>query len=79
MTTKKTTPKKDDLKPQPDNRSLLVFPTDKYGFTSGMRKEMLDAAARIKGDLHKYNLFMETLDIVKSHSTAKFNKERQDK
>lgn len=59
------------------NSSMLTFPTDRIGFTSGFKKEMIKAISRIQGDKAKYELFEEVVGILRKHAQAKFKAEQK--
>lgn len=50
-----------------DNPAKVEFPTDKWGFTSAIRKEVLKAASNVKGNEEKHNLLLGTLAILCQH------------
>lgn len=58
------------------NPALLEFPTDKWGYTSNMRKELLRAASTIKGQPDKAALYLATLDLIRAHVVARFKVDR---
>lgn len=49
------------------NPAELEFPTDRWGFTSGIRKEVLKMAATVKGQKDKHDLLVGTLAILVAH------------
>src|SRR5690606_23710307 len=49
------------------NPAELKFPTDKWGFTSGVRREVLKMAATVKGQKDKHDLLVGTLAILIAH------------
>lgn len=55
----------------PANPADLKFPTDKWGFTSGIRKEVLRAAAAVRGADEKHELLVMTLAILIQHIHAR--------
>lgn len=64
---------------RPDFKEAQVFntlgpdlPTDIYGVTTDLRKAMLAAASRIRGDQTKYSLVKETLSILSEYLDEKF-------
>lgn len=49
------------------NPALLEFPTDKWGFTSGIKKEILKAASTVRGQDDKHDLLVGTLAVLIRH------------
>jgi hypothetical protein len=49
------------------NPAQLEFPTDKWGFTSAVRKEVLKAASTVYGQDDKHDLLIGTLAILIRH------------
>lgn len=49
------------------NSAELQFPTDKWGFTSGIKKEVLKAASTIRGQQDKTDLVMAVMAILMQH------------
>ena len=49
------------------NPAALEFPTDRWGFTSGIKKEVLKAASTIKGQDDKEALITAVLAILLQH------------
>lgn len=57
-----------DVSPNP---AALVFPTDKWGFTSDIKKAVLRAATVVKGQDDKHDLIMHTLAVLAAHLVAR--------
>ena len=72
MTDTTTNPAKPEVPEVSTNTALLVFPADKWGYTSKMRKELLLAAGSIKGQPDKAKLYLQTLDLIRAHVIARF-------
>ncbi len=53
------------------NPAKLRFPTDKWGFTTKLRKEVLLAASSVKGQDDKHDLLIGTLAILITHIKAR--------
>ena len=70
---KSTQPKRIDGKSDFQASTLLVFPTDELGLCTGLRKELLRVAERVKGDKSKIQLLKATLSIGMKHVGAKFD------
>jgi len=70
--TTSTAPAKPEVPQVSTNPALIGFPADKWGYTSKMRKELLAAAATIKGQPDKAKLFLATLDLIRAHVIARF-------
>jgi len=49
------------------NPALLEFPQDKWGFTSGIKKEVLKAASTIRGAQDKHDLVIAVLAVLIQH------------
>lgn len=49
------------------NPAQLEFPTDKWGFTSNIKKEVLKACATIKGQQDKTDLVTAVLAVLLKH------------
>ena len=54
------------------NPALLEFPTDQWGFTSGVRKEVLRAASSVRGQADKHLLLIGTLQVLIAHIKARY-------
>lgn len=54
------------------NPALLEFPTDTWGFTSGVRKEVLKAASSVRGQADKHLLLIGTLQVLIAHIKARY-------
>ena len=49
------------------NPAELVFPTDKWGFTSDVKKAVLKAAGTVRGQDDKHALLVGTLAVLIKH------------
>jgi len=49
------------------NPAQVEFPTDKWGFTAAIRKEVLKAASSVRGQDDKHDLLVGTLAILIKH------------
>jgi len=49
------------------NPAELTFPTDKWGFTSQIKKEVLKAASSVRGQDDKHDLLIGTLSVLIRH------------
>lgn len=49
------------------NPAELQFPTDRWGFTSGIKKEVLKAASTIRGQQDKTDLVISVLAVLIQH------------
>lgn len=61
------------------NPATLEFPTDKWGFTSAVKKEILKAAGNVKGQDDKHDLLLATLVILVTHIKARKDKDQVDR
>jgi hypothetical protein len=61
------------------NPATLEFPTDKWGFTSAVKKEILKAAGSVKGQDDKHDLLLATLVILVTHIKARKDKDHDDR
>lgn len=61
----------------PANPADLKFPTDKWGFTSGVRREVLKAASSVRGQEEKHDLLVMTLAILIQHIHARKPKDAE--
>ena len=61
------------------NPATLVFPQDKWGFTSALKKEILKAAGSVKGQDDKHDLLLGTLVVLVTHIKARKDKDAADK
>lgn len=64
------------------NPATLQFPTDKWGFTSQIKKEVLKAGSTVRGQDDKHDLLIGTLSVLIRHlqlrkSTDLENAQRQ--
>lgn len=71
----------DTRKPVGDvsNPRNIVWPFDKHGFTTMLRKEGARAVGRIKGDPAKLEVFLDTLRVLGAHAHAKIADQQEDK
>lgn len=53
------------------NPAALKFPTDKWGFTSKIKTEILRTASTVKGNDEKHDLLIGTLAILIAHIQAR--------
>lgn len=53
------------------NPALLTFPTDKWGFTSKIKSEILKAASTVRGSEDKHELLIGTLAVLIAHINAR--------
>lgn len=61
------------------NANKLVFPTDRYGFTSKFKQELIKAASNVRGDADKYTLFLDTVQVIVEHCKLKYADECKNK
>lgn len=54
------------------NPSTIVWPTDRFGLTSQLKRECLSIASRIGGDKDKLDLFHVTLELMLKHIHARY-------
>lgn len=54
----------------PANPSNLVFPTDRFGLTTEIRKAVIAATRKVGGDKEKVVLIEETLRVLRGHVQA---------
>lgn len=59
------------------NPADLKFPTDKWGFTAGVRREVLRAASSVRGQDEKHDLLVMTLAILIQHIHARKPKDKE--
>jgi hypothetical protein len=57
------------------NPARVKFPRDLSGTYAPLRKELLLAVSRIRGNSDKQKLFMETLGVAAQHSLARIDKD----
>ena len=60
-----------------DNPATLVFPTDRWGFTSGIKREVLKAASTVRGQDDKHALLVGTLAVLIAHIKKRKAKDEQ--
>ncbi len=60
-----------------DNPATLEFPTDRWGFTSEIKKVVLKRAASVRGQEDKHNLLMATMAILMAHIKARYPKDKE--
>lgn len=53
------------------NPAQLKFPTDKWGFTSTLKTEVLKVASTVKGNDEKHELLIGTLAVLIAHINAR--------
>lgn len=56
----------------PANPSNLVFPTDRFGLTTEIRKAVISATRKVGGDKDKVALIEETLRVLRGHVQATY-------
>lgn len=61
------------------NPAALVFPTDKWGFTSEIKKTILKAAGAVKGQDDKHDLLLSTLLVLITHIKLRKDKDHSDR
>lgn len=49
------------------NPAQIEFPTDKWGFTSGIKKEVLRVASTIRGKDDKHAILVMTMAVLAAH------------
>ena len=79
MTTEEIVGLKDLLSKVGINPAKLEFPTDKWGFTSAVKKEILKAAGNVKGQDDKHDLLLSTLLVLITHIKLRKDKDRSDR
>ncbi len=62
-----------------DNPAKIVFPTDRWGFTSKIKKEILLAASAVKGQPDKHDLLLGTLVVLITHIKLRKEKDAKEK
>lgn len=60
-----------------DNSAAVKFPTDKWGFTSDLRKALLKAAGGTNGVAAKEELLIGTIMVGLAHIKKRKDKERR--
>lgn len=53
------------------NPALLKFPQDRWGFTSKIKTQVLDAASTVRGNDDKHELLIGTLAVLIAHIKAR--------
>lgn len=61
----------DLIKAAGPNAAKLEFPTDQWGFTSGLKKEVLKAASAVQGQTDKHDLLVGTILVLLAHIKAR--------
>ena len=61
------------------NPATLEFPTDPWGFTSKLRKEVLQAASMVRGQDDKHDLLVGTLAILITHIKARKDRDEAER
>lgn len=59
------------------NPAKLEFPTDRWGFTSKIKTEILKAASTVKGNDEKHDLLLGTLAVLAAHIKARKESDKQ--
>ena len=54
------------------NVAGIQWPSDKWGYTSKLRKEFTVAASTVKGQADKQAILLHTLDLMRGHLIARF-------
>lgn len=49
------------------NPTLVKWPRDQWGFTSAIKKEVLEAAGKVRGNTDKHDLLLATLAVAIAH------------
>lgn len=62
-----------------DNPAKLEFPTDRWGFTSAIKKEVLKGAGSVRGHEDKHDLLLGTLMVLITHIKMRKDKDRKEK
>lgn len=58
------------------NAAELKFPTDKWGFTSEVKKAVLKAASSVRGNEEKQKLLLGTLAVLQAHIRKRYPRDR---
>lgn len=58
------------------NPAVLKFPTDRWGFTSEIKKSVLKAAATVRGQQDKHDILIGTLAVLIAHIKARLPADR---
>lgn len=61
------------------NPATLEFPTDRWGFTSRIKKEVLLSASQVKGQDDKHDLLIGTLAVLMAHVKARKESDAADR
>ncbi len=59
------------------NPAALKFPTDRWGFTSEIKKSVLKAAATVRGQQDKHDILIGTLAVLIAHIKARLPEDRK--
>lgn len=62
-----------------DNPAKLVFPTDRWGFTSEVKKAILKAAGSVRGHEDKHDILLATLVVLVTHVKLRKDKDVAEK
>lgn len=68
---------KDLLSKVTDNPANLEFPTDRWGFTTDIKKIVLKRAASVRGQEDKHSLLLATMAILVAHIKARYPKDKE--
>ncbi|WKV16990.1 hypothetical protein [Nostoc phage NMeng1] len=60
-----------------DNPASLEFPTDRWGFTSEIKKVVLKRAASVRGQEDKHSMLLATMAILMAHIKARYPKDKE--
>lgn len=61
----------------PANPAAIVWPQDRYGLTTLLKKEGLRAAGRVKGDPSKLDEYLAVLRVLAGHAKARCEADRE--
>lgn len=68
---------KEMLKTVSANPAEIKFPKDQWGFTSGVRREVLRACASVRGNDEKHAILVATLAILLQHTHKRLPKDKE--
>lgn len=61
----------------PANPAEVKFPSDKWGFTAGLRREALKVMATVRGNEEKHEILVATLAILLQHAHVRLPKDKE--
>lgn len=64
---KTLTPVQELMRDVSANPTLVKWPRDQWGFTSAIKKEVLEAAGKVRGNTDKHDLLLATLAVAIAH------------